>query len=164
MIDCPYVRESVPEDIEFLAPRLLDADVREIEDVSGNTPLASLTIGFNTSRPCFTLIHPKTGEPFAMLGVVAEEDMKYTGLIWMHCTNDLTPFSFLKYARAVLYDIIGKQYGYRIVCNYVDARNRMHVKWLKWMGATIHLWTPIGEKNIPAHPFIIELHQEVHNV
>lgn len=162
MTDCPYVRESVLEDVKFLAPRLRDADVREIKDVSGSSPLASLMTGFYSSKPCFTLIHPKTGEPFAMLGVVPESEG--LGLIWMHCTNDLPPFSFLKYARGVLYDIIGKNYGYEFVANYVDARNIVHIKWLKWMGAKLQNWELIGDKQIPAFPFLIKLYKEVHHV
>lgn len=161
MTDCPYVRESVVEDIGFLAPRLRDADVREIKDVSGKTPLASLAHGYAVSDPCFTLLHPKTNEPFAMLGVVRETDG--LGLIWMHCTNDLPSFSFLKHAKRVLYNIIGgKSYAYEYVGNYVDARNITHVKWLKWMGARFQDWERIGEKQIPAYPFLIKLNKEAH--
>jgi hypothetical protein len=75
----------------------------------------------------------------------------------MHCTNDLPSFSFLRYAKAVLYDIIGGQYGYEVVSNYVDARNEVHVRWLRWMGAKLLDVVHVEGSGVPVHPFIINL-------
>jgi len=157
MTHCPYVRESVAEDLVYLEPRLRDADKREIRDVTGLEPMASLSLGYKISKPCFTILAPKTGDPFAILGVVPEQYFPEMGMIWMHCTNDLPPFSFLRYAKTVLYDIIGGQYGYEVVSNYVDARNEVHVRWLRWMGAKLLDVVHVEGSGVPVHPFIINL-------
>ena len=76
-----------------------------------------------------------TNDVFAIWGVSEGE------AIWMLCTNKVEehPIAFLRYCREYLKDLLDI-YKYLEIYdkldNYVWLGNPLHVKWLKWMGAT----------------------------
>ena len=49
-----YVRPSVLEDVEYLAPRLRDADVAEVQAHSGFSAHDALRAGFDNCPNCWT--------------------------------------------------------------------------------------------------------------
>jgi hypothetical protein len=55
------------------------------------------------------------------------------GAIWLLATKDLATIkiAFLKKCKEVV-EVFHKKY--RIICNFVDCRNQLHIKWLKWCG------------------------------
>ena len=57
------------------------------------------------------------------------------GEVWMMCTNQVFKHQiiFLKATRVLLKEIL-KEYGY--LHNIVWKKNTVHIKWLKWLGAT----------------------------
>lgn len=154
-----HVRPSTPADVQYLGPRLRQADVEEIKGVTGMSPVASLSIGLVKSDPCLTLLAPDDQRPIGMLGVVPQEDR--AGLIWMHCTDDLPRYSmtFLRNCKPVLDQLFQR---YAALYNWADARNALHVRWLRWMGFVFINRQHIGEENIPAFHFITI--KEAHHV
>ena len=120
------IRKTISEDIEFLAPRLRYEDKREVLDSVGLTPYQALTDGFNLSQICLTIVDTKN-IPVGMFGV--SED----GAIWLLASPDIKRirFSFLRESRKVVNLL---NYKYKILWNFVDCRNELHLRWLKWCG------------------------------
>ena len=60
---------------------------------------------------------------------------------------------FLKRSKPWLEDI-KKDYNY--LENYVDARNTLSIKWLKWLGFKVEDPIPYGVNGEPFHKFTME--------
>ena len=118
------------EDIKYLAPRLRQEDKQEILAGSGLTPYEALLIGFKNSVVVFTIFNPKN-KPVGIFGINNYE--KDIGVIWLLATKDLAKIqiAFLKECREVIKFLNTK---YKILWNFVDCRNQLHIKWLKWCG------------------------------
>lgn len=129
-----YVRASQGEDAYYLAPRLREADKNEIAAASGLDPLAALLVGLITSQPCRTICAADS-EPIGIFGVVPDKEDKNVGSVWMMATDRIeeprnaTPF--LRQCRDWVEVMNGM---YPTLWNAVDARNELHLKWLKWCG------------------------------
>jgi len=86
-----------------------------------------------------------------MLGVVPNG---LIGSIWMVGTPDLKKISvsFLKNCQGVFKVL---KNNFQLLHNYVDARNELHIRWLKWMGFTfIKKHNHIGIEQLPFYEFI----------
>tara|TARA_Y100001937_G_scaffold21781_2_gene30753 strand:- start:1772 stop:2401 length:630 start_codon:yes stop_codon:yes gene_type:complete len=125
-------RNSVYEDVGFISQNLRQADLDEIEAL-GRVPEQAIEESFFGSKP-----HSYTGEyqgvPMAMFGVVPFEENPKWGSIWLLGTDDVTdgaPISFLKWTKLFFPILIEP---YEMVCNIVDKRNEVHIKWIKWLG------------------------------
>jgi hypothetical protein len=116
-----------------LAPRLRQADLQEIQAASGLDPIQALREGAQKSVPSCTIIG-NIGYAAGMFGVVPEGDF---GRIWMFGSDELTkpPLSrqFLRECR----DFVNvMERPYLAIGNYIDARNMVHIRWLRWLGFT----------------------------
>ncbi len=127
----PHLRVATEQDCIYLSKKLRKEDYQEIKAVSGLEPLVSLTIGLKISDVPL-VICDENNKPVAMLGVVPQG---LYGLIWMVGTEELKKISlsFIKNCKGVC-DVLQK--NYQLLCNFVDARNTLHINWLKWMGFT----------------------------
>lgn len=128
-----YPTESVASDIDYISTRLRDPDLREIKALGDFTPREALEMSYFGSRPkCYTAIGK--GIPVAMFGVVPFEENDRWGSIWLLGTDGVTddiPITFLKWTKRFLPILLEP---YDMVCNLVDKRNEVHVKWLRWLG------------------------------
>jgi len=118
------------EDIKYLAPRLRQEDKQEILAGSGLTPYEALLIGFKNSVVVFTIFNPKN-KPVGIFGI--NNYGNDIGVIWLLATKDLAKIqiAFLKQCREVVKFLNTK---YKILWNFVDCRNQLHIKWLRWCG------------------------------
>ena len=125
-----YFKLTTLEDIKYLAPRLRQEDKQEILAGSGLTPYEALLIGFKNSVVVFTIFNTKN-KPVGIFGINNYE--KDIGVIWLLATKDLAKIqiAFLKECREVIKFLNTK---YKILWNFVDCRNQLHIKWLKWCG------------------------------
>ncbi len=124
------VRITHTNDVDALATRLREADLREIAAATGDTPHKTLGNGLSISSPCYTIIN-ETGQPLAMFGVVPDEEK--SGIVWLLGSDKLLnyPNSFLRSS----HKWIGRLHkDYYRLWNYVDSRNEVHIRWLKWCG------------------------------
>ena len=125
------VRFSSSDDLSYLSDHLRLADRKELE-AHGVPPLPALTMGFQSSLPCYTI--ENEGSPVAMFGVSPhfEEGM---GFIWLLGTDEISKISrqFLRESRDWLEKISSP---YTMVCNKVHEENTVHIKWLKFLGFT----------------------------
>jgi len=78
----------------------------------------------------------RSGKPVGMWGVVDQGDG--LGRIWLLATDELVTdkpnsIQFLRQAKPWLKAMLER---YDVLFNYADARNEVHLKWLRWMGFT----------------------------
>ncbi len=127
----PICRPSTLEDCLSLAPRLRKEDVAEIKAVNGNDPLPELKQALLVSDECWTIDHE--GLVIGMFGVAPLEGSPGVGAIWLLASDDLPKirWSFLKRTRPWIEHFLSK---YHVLTNWVDSRNEVHIKWLKWAG------------------------------
>ena len=141
-----HFRLSTLEDIKYLAPRLRFEDKREILDSTGLNPYQALFECFNCSEISLTIVDTKN-IPVGMFGV--SED----GAIWLLATPDIKRirFSFLRESRKVVNLLNHK---YKILWNFVDCRNELHLRWLKWCGFKFLRKINYGVNQKPFYEFI----------
>jgi hypothetical protein len=106
-------------------------DVAECFAAAGHGPEEALVAGFEMSEQCFSLIGD-TGSVDAMFGLTPIGN-RLAAMVWMLCSNDT-----LRSARTILtqtswyLDHFHRRYP--ILFNYVDARNKLHLKWVQRSG------------------------------
>lgn len=79
------------------------------------------------------------------------------GVPWLIGTNalDRYPLLLLKASRPALE--VMKQSGFKMLSNYVDERNVVAIRWLKWLGFTIDEPKGMGAFNVPFCRFWMEV-------
>ena len=145
-----HFRLTTLEDIKYLAPRLRQEDKQEILAGSGLLPYEALHIGFKNAVIVFTIFNPKN-KPVGIFGV---DDLgNGVGGIWLLATKDLAKIqiAFLKQCREVVKFLNTK---YKILWNFVDCRNQLHIKWLKWCGFQFINKKQYGVLDKPFYEFI----------
>ena len=67
---------------------------------------------------------------------VASSPIDDAGVVWMCATDDIYQYqmAFLRKRKAEL-EYLAQDY--MLLHNYVDARNTLHLKWLRWMSFTL---------------------------
>jgi len=140
------IRKTIPEDIDYLAPRLRYEDKREVLDGYGLNPYQALKISFNSAEICLTIVDTKN-IPVGIFGV--SED----GAIWLLATPEINKirFSFLRECRKVV-NLLNRKY--KLLWNYVDCRNELHLRWLKWCGFTFLRKINYGVNQKPFYEFV----------
>ncbi len=119
------------EDIDHLAPKLRKADKQECLAYTGQMPLSILHTALLHGDITLTLRTPE-GKRIGICGV-APSPFEKAGVIWMCATDAIMKhqMAFLRRSKSAL-DYLGADYD--ILHNCVDARNTVHIRWLKWMG------------------------------
>ena len=74
---------------------------------------------------------------------------------WLICSEDIdmAPVSFLKGFKRSLPYMLGQ---YRILENYVDARNTQVLRIVEWAGFTVYPPKPMGLDLLPFHRIVLE--------
>lgn len=142
-----HIRLTNIKDIKYLAPRLRFEDKREILSASGLTPYAGLYLSFKNSTICFTIVNFKN-IPVAIFGI-----NKKLSTIWLMATDGLKEIEkpFLKQNKQLINFLANK---HKILWNYVDCRNELHIKWLKWCGFKFLRKVNYGVLNQPFYEII----------
>ena len=131
------IRKAEIADADYLAPLLRPADLLEIEATLG--PGADvrevLRVSVKYSDPCLVGLDPKTGKPILVAGVVPdlEHNNPKVGTVWMLGTPEIEsyPVKFTRWGRKVV-GLFHEKYS--LLHNFVDARNDVHIKWLRLLG------------------------------
>lgn len=125
-----YYRPSKVADCDELAPKMREADAREVYAASGLSQSDALYMSMAGSEETNSIIHED--EVIGMFGVGACE-LTGNGIPWMLASDKITDISlqFLRESRAW---IKGVQERYPILYNHVAAENEVAVTWLKFLG------------------------------
>jgi hypothetical protein len=125
------VRSAKLGDADLLALRLRPADRREIEAALGMNPPVVLRLGVEASDPCYAVV--EDGVVLALFGVVPVLRIPNTGSVWLLASEDFAahPAFIVRSSKAWLAKLHER---YRVLANYVDARNEVHIRWLRWCG------------------------------
>ncbi len=123
------VRPATPRDAYALSPRLRKADLDEIQAASGDTPETVLRRGIEHGR-AYSIVNTK-GEILGIFGVGTVAPR--VGVVWLLGSDDLTKISyiFLRESRVWLRKLFD---GHDLLANVIDARNTLHIRWLRWLG------------------------------
>lgn len=150
----PFVRVAEAGDGEYLSTRLRAEDQEECHAL-GVLPDKALLDSIEMSTSCFSIIGRK-GSVIGMFGCgpsALKNDSLSIGSVWLlgsPAIQDIR-YTFLRQCRhwtGVLHT------DYDVLWNWADARNTVHVKWLKWLGFKIIQTAPIGINREQFHQFL----------
>ena len=144
------VRPSVLNDCHVIAENIREDDRREILAMNGEEPLDAMVSGFIYSDNPRTVLVGDT--PVAMFG--SGEVEPGVGVVWLLGTDGIEDISiqFLRESKHWLEQLHDK---YEMLFNYVDERNTVHIKWLRWLGFKfINRHEQFGVENRPFIEFV----------
>lgn len=120
--------------IRFLANNLRQADVAEIKAGIDLTPEEAIRMSIHLSSHGWVILDA-AGEPIAIFGA-APSNIPGTAMMWMVGTEGIRRNSreIARNTRPYL-DEMNVTYPY--LWNFVDARNDVSLRWLRWAGCRI---------------------------
>lgn len=140
-------------DVARLAGRLREADRQEVETASGLPAMAALARTFHFPGARVWLARDGQSIPFAAFGITPVEPTG--GVVWLVGTDDLPSHALwtLRMARGFL-QRWHEDHG--ILFNVVDARNTVHIRWLKLMGFAVNDTDPVLLNDFQFYPIIYD--------
>lgn len=144
------LRPAIAADLEYLGPRLREADRHEIRASTGLEPSRSLALAFDLSDIAYT--GTADDEPGCMFGVMCLEPFSRAGVPWLLGT-ELVERHALGFLRGSKEIVAAMRQEYTSLENHVDARNTLSIAWLRWLGFAIHDPAPFGPFGVPFHRF-----------
>ena len=136
------------EDALHIATHMRQDDRRECEALTGAPP--ELILPQSIQQPG-TITWEVEGEPVAMGGITPS--IPKVGVVWMTSTDAILKHKtkFLRLGHPFVSEI---HKDYPILTNMVDARNALHIRWLKWLGFSflrkVDKW---GAQSVPFYEF-----------
>lgn len=130
---------SVPYDLtaqwlEHLAINMRDQDLQEIRAMSRLSPLEALITSYNLSTHAFFVLD-KEADPIAIFGA-APHPLPDVGIVWMLGTDGIKKEA-IGIGRRSRESFETLNEAYPLLWNYIDARNTISLKWLRWGGFEI---------------------------
>lgn len=132
-----------------LAPRLRDADREEVKAQSGLAPGAALLASVAMGNATAAL---EDGVVIALFGCPRWSVLGEGGVPWMLGCNRVLeiPTVVLRHNKRFV-EQWRSEFAY--LSNHVDARNEVSIRWLRWLGFTIHDPAPHGPYGMAFHKF-----------
>lgn len=126
------VRQSVPDDVTYLAPRLRKADLESLVACASPSAEVSLARGLQHSDICLTALDDE-GLPVVMFGTVPYRQDSTVGNLWFLSADDLRTDAERLTATANHHVEIfhGK---YPILSSFMDCRDRSRKRMLQRCG------------------------------
>lgn len=118
--------------IRPIARNMRRADRDEIAAMSGKSPGAALAYSLRKSSRAWTIMAPD-GRPIGMFGVGDVNILAGVGCPWLLGTDEL-PRHAIVFLRNCPYWLGQLFRGYDVLRNFVDERNTLSMRWLKWLG------------------------------
>ena len=137
--------------IFWIANNMRQADRDEIAAAAGKGPWAALRDSLHLSVAAWTGL--VDDEPICMFGVVPLDILGGVGSPWLLGTDEIEKhaISFLRLNKQYVKEML-EYFPYLV--NFVDARNKMSIQWLKWLGFKFDSSPiPYGIWNLPFYRF-----------
>ena len=136
-----------------LSHTMRSADVRECWAMNHFAPLDALKHSLYYTRMPKTGLY--NGRVMCIWGVGKISYLSKEGIPWM-LTSSLVDSHYREFLRSGLRCLKDIKKEAVTLVNMVDVRNRKSIRWLKWLGFTIHDPVPFGPDGMLFHPFIME--------
>lgn len=132
-----------------IAPVLRCADLAEIHALARDETHAIILSIRNSPIAMTWLVN---GAPACIFGVAATSLLDRTGRPWLVSSDDVPnyPTKFLRACKRILPELLAM---FPHLENYVDGRYALAIRWLQWLGFTIHPAEPLGPHGVPFHRF-----------
>ena len=136
--------------VKELSLSMRKPDVEEIWAAGHLTPKQAIFLSLGVSSNDGTAL--VNGKVMCMFGVGMLSILSNIGVPWMLGTSlmDEHAHHFLRKSRKWINKV---KEEYPLLINYVDARNVMSIRWLKWMGFKMFPAEPYGAQGLPFHRF-----------
>ncbi len=145
---------ATARDIAHLAAHLRQSDINEMTAKHGDNVdvLEVIRMSIFLTPNAKIRVSDTTGEAIAALGIAPLDSHKGIGLPWMVGTDAVGeyPAAFIIEGREFVERGL---HHFKMLENYVDARNLKSISWLRKIGFTIHPAEPFGEKGELFHRF-----------
>lgn len=137
----------------IMAPHVRAAEVREIMDADGLTPVRLLLREVDRSISAWSWI--VDGDVACMFGVVSGALLSDVAYPWFISTPlvDQNARQFARACKAHLPELLAV---HSKLSGMVDARYQLSIRWLQWLGAEVGSPEPWGVAGVPFRPFTIE--------
>ena len=148
-----------PEHIKSLAPRIREADKREVYASHRVTDMEKCLLNsleMSHEAWCWVI----DGVPVAAFGVTPGCYLTRMGIPWLLASDEIYDHihDFLKTSKII---VDYWRNNWDMLSNYVDARNIKSIKWLKFLGFIIDEPTIYGLEKLPFHRFEIKWRKNV---
>ncbi len=146
----------VPTEIDhvgIIASNMRELDRQECIAAIGLDPADALYYSFTGSENVWTILYKD--KPIAIFGVARLSLLSEVGVPWMLGTDELDQagWPIIRFSRKIIRGLL--EY-YSKLENYVDARNKKSIKWLRWCGFIIEPPEPYGAYRLPFHRFHLD--------
>lgn len=151
------VRKATLKDIHELAPKMREADKKEILASDNVGPTEALLLPFNfKNAKIYSGIGTKEEGVVCMFGSTPTDNKDF-GVAWMLSSEQL--FNHKKtFIKECPYWINHMGQGYKYLYNFVDKRNTKALRWLKFIGFNIIEEIPeYGYSKIPFYLVLKEV-------
>jgi hypothetical protein len=124
-----------------MAPKLREADVSEISDLTDAAPLVALMESMRSSLRAHTVL--VDGEPCIMLGIAVHPDDVECGIPWLLATDTMYRIrdQFILYGPPLADKLFA---GFRRLTNFTSADNVVAHRWLRTLGFELGEPLPVG--------------------
>jgi hypothetical protein len=141
---------TTPDHIGAINKMVRKPDKDEIWASCLRTPDEAMNLGLRFGKETFTGI--VNNEPICVWGVVDRDIIFKSGVPWMVGSELLDKYAVV-FLRRCKKQVMKMFENYDNLENHVDARNILAIKWLQWLGFTIHEPKPYGALELPFHKF-----------
>jgi hypothetical protein len=141
------------DDIPHVAINLRPLDLDEVRASRGDGVDVEELLARSVGLSALAWTYEVDGEPAALFGVVPSAHGY--GVPWLLGTPATTryPSEFWRHSVPAVRRMTE---AFALLANYVDARNRPSIRYLRRLGFTIHPAEPWGVAGRPFHPFTLE--------
>lgn len=143
-----WLTQATEKHIESMLGRIRQADIDEFAAGYSCTAEQGMLLGLKVSSHCWAGIW--NGKVIAIAGLHPTSMVSDHAHPWMVGTRDIerpeVRRQFLEISRSVLAYMVTI---YPNLENWVDARNRLAIRWLKWLGFKFDPPAPHGPQGLP---------------
>ena len=142
------LRKAETADARVLASQLRIEDVREVWASHHLTPCGALDLSIRSSALAYTV--EMWGQPEICFGVAPATVLSSSAVPWMLASDRIRApelrTALLRFSRPLIGAFLER---WSPLVNYVDARNAVSLRWLRWCGFSVDPPAPYGAEGLP---------------